>query len=125
METNNVQNKQFNEPKRVPGHKQYITITRSMLVPDNQQLLFEQYLGHSIENDEVHQKSWLKRPKGLFDKPEDSQSSRQAEHVHRLKEYLPVMLDKLELTREAIVSYFINFVSNFKWNKTCLTSFLL
>jgi hypothetical protein len=109
-EMSDVAAEPFEIPKRVPRYKHYITITRSFLVPDNRKLYFEPYLGSDINISEQEKRDWLKRLKELYEEPEDPQASRQREYVDRLKEYLPRMLERVELNREAVVSYIIKAV---------------
>jgi hypothetical protein len=95
---------------RVPKYKHYITITRSMLVPDDPKLHFEPVLDSDIEYSDQEKRDWLQRLKEYYDPPEDLQASRHREHVDQLKEYLPSMLKKAELKRETVISYMIDVV---------------
>jgi hypothetical protein len=100
--------------ERLPRYKHYITITRSFLVPDKQKLHFEPYIGHNVDDNEVATQHWLEKLRKLYDPPEDPQASRHREQVSRLKEYLPSMLQRLDLDREDAVSHIINTVRMFR-----------
>jgi hypothetical protein len=102
--------KLYEIPKRVPRYKHYITITRSILVPDSRKLYFEPCLGSETNISEQEKQDWLKSLKEKYEEQEDPQTSRQREHVDCLKEYLPRMLEKSEVNREAIVSHTIDLV---------------
>ena len=100
--------------ERLPRYKHYITITRSFLVPDNQKLYFEPYIDHNVDDNEVATQRWLEKLRKLYDPPEDPQASRHREQVSRLKEYLPSMLQRLDLDRGDAVSHVINTVHMFQ-----------
>lgn len=109
-EPSDVLKDSFEIPERVPRYKHYITITRSFLVPDNRTLYFQPYLCSDVDITEQQKHTWLKALKEYYDEPEDPQASRQREYVDRLRGYLPTMLKKSGLNREAVVSYAIDMV---------------
>jgi hypothetical protein len=94
----------------VPRYQHFITITRSFLVPDNKKLYFEPCLGHTIDDNEVTTNRWLEKLRKLYDPLEDPQASRHIESTSRLKDYLPRMLEKLDLDWDAMLSYIVDMV---------------
>lgn len=98
----------------MPRYQHFITITRSFLVPDNHKLYFEPYLGHSVDDNEASTQLWLEKLRKLYDPPEDPQASWHGESVLRFKDYLPRMLEKLDLDWDAIVSYIIGMVRSYR-----------
>jgi len=94
----------------VPRYQHFITITRSFLVPDNHKLYYEPCIGRIVDDNEVITQRWLEKLRKLYDPPEDPQASRHSESVSRLKDYLPRMLEKLDLDWDAIISYVVDMV---------------
>jgi hypothetical protein len=90
--------------ERVPRFKHYIHINRSMLVGDARQLAYEPYLGDTGPDEEDARKKWLKEIRDAYGPVKDPLASRKAERAFRLREYLPRMLERVNLTMEQISS---------------------
>jgi hypothetical protein len=88
--------------ERVPRFKHYIHINRSMLVGDARQLPYEPYLGDTGPDEEEARKKWQDEIRAAYGPTKDPLASRNAERTSRLKEYLPRMLEQVNLTMQNI-----------------------
>jgi hypothetical protein len=86
--------------QRVPNYKHYTQISRCMLVADTRRLELEPYLGDVEDSrSRAARINWIKNLKESYPEQKDYNEPLRIEKVSRVKDYLPRMLQSLNLNQ--------------------------